>query len=207
MDRKILISVIIAVAIVAISITTIYALTNPQPKIVILSPSTAQAIFGGSWQVLQNQTYLKVYPVQNVTIYYANGTNITVPIPQKIRSINHEVLLGNINGTKVEMVIVVAQYTSNITRFPIHLNPCILFMPDRHHYNNFMMVYNVITHEGFMIVYNTTTYEGYKVFYFASTIPRPHTILVAYKGSTLVEVSLNGYIASMNQMEEVLSNI
>jgi len=195
MNRKILISVIIAVAIVAISITTVYALTNPQPKIVILSPSTAQAIFGGSWQVLQNQTYLKVYPVQNVTIYYANGTNITVPIPQKIRSINHEVLLGNINGTKVEMVIVVAQYTSNITRFPIPFKPCIQFMPDRHHNNNFMIIYNV------------TTYEGYKVFYFASTIPRPHTILVAYKGSTLVEVSLNGYIASMNQMEEVLSNI
>ncbi|WP_338602301.1 zinc ribbon domain-containing protein [Sulfolobus tengchongensis] len=190
---KIAIPAIAILAIVAISIPTISALINSSSKVTVISASTAESIFGGTWQVLQNETYLKVYPTENITIYYANGTNVTVQYPHQIKSLNHEVLTGNINGTHVIMIINLAQFTSNVSRY---------VFPDMfidHHF--------VGDRHDFALIYNSTTYDGYYVIYFASTVPRPHTIMVAYKGSTLIEISLNGYMASISQMEQILNNI
>ncbi|QGA69176.1 zinc ribbon domain-containing protein [Sulfolobus sp. E11-6] len=195
MKTKLLIAGILAIAVVAISVTTMSALISSSSKIVALSSSEAQTIFGGSWEVLQNQTYLKVYPTENITIYYANGTNVTIPYPQHVKSLDHEVLVGNINGTKVKMVINVVQFTSNVSHFVLPLSHLI---QDEHHHH--------FSHD-FMLIYNSTEYNGYRVIYFASTSPYPHTILIAYKGTTLIEVTLNGYVASITQMEEVLNYI
>ncbi|QXJ35700.1 zinc ribbon domain-containing protein [Saccharolobus shibatae] len=196
MKTKLLIPVVLAIAIVAISVTTMSALMGSSSKIVALSSSGAQAIFGGSWEVLQNQTYLKVYPTENITIYYANGTNVTIPFPQHVKTLDHEVLVGNINGTKVKMMINVVQFTSNVSHFVLPLSH---FIQDKHHHHHFS--------QNYMLIYNSTEYNGYRVIYFASNTPYPHTILIAYKGPTLIEVTLNGYVASMAQMEEVLNNI
>ncbi|MCH1771101.1 MULTISPECIES: zinc ribbon domain-containing protein [Metallosphaera] len=190
MKRKfaLLLAGIAVVVALVISIPIYLALANPTP--VVLSASTAQSTLGGSWQVLENQTYLKEYPTSTISIYYANGTNVTVPYPHQVKSVDHEVLVGNINGTKVVMRINVITFTSNIS-FWAH------GMMFGFHGGLFHHIFG----------YNVTTYDGYTVIYAENSFFYPHTYLLAYKGNTLIEINLVNFTASQQQMEEILSGI
>lgn len=178
----------IAIVAVVVSIPIYLALSNPSP--VVLSASTAQSALGGSWQVLDNQTYLKEYPTSTISIYYANGTNVTVPYPHQVKSVDHEVLVGNVNGTKVIMKVNVMTFTSNVSLWADR-------MMFGFHGGLFHRIFG----------FNVTTFDGYTVIYAENSFFYPHTYLLAYKGNTLIEIRLFNLTASQQQMEEILAGM
>ncbi|BFH73010.1 zinc ribbon domain-containing protein [Sulfurisphaera javensis] len=183
----IIIGIVIAVAIIA-SVPVILALINPSP--VVVSASTAQSVFGGSWTVVTNETYFAKYPINYVTIEYANGTNVTIPYPHQVKSIDHEVLIGKVNNTSVTMIIQVITYTSNVTLF--------------HHDFGF---FGGIQWGNNGFSFNVTSYNGYTLIYYASSFPHPHTSVTAIKGNEVVQIRIIGTSASLQQVEEIISNL
>lgn len=184
---KIVLPALLALVVISALAFAIPNIFSPSPQqIIILKASDAESIFGGSWQVLQNETYLKLYPTENVTIYYANGTTVEIPVSHHVKSIDHEVLIGNVNGTKVVMIVQMINFTSS--------NPLEL-----HHM--------IKLQKGDKFGFSATKYDNYTIIYFASTFPYPHTVLLAFRNNTVIEVVLKGYVASLNQMEEVLKDI
>ncbi|MEM3347739.1 MAG: zinc ribbon domain-containing protein [Metallosphaera sp.] len=183
--NKFLIVGLVAIFLVA-SVALALTLGNHSP--VLLQASTAQSIFGGSWKVLTNDTYLKVYPTQTVSVYFANGTNVTTPLPHQVKTLDKEVLVGDVNGTTVVMRIQEITYTSNVTFFNF-LRPLGHLMHHRFLFNNF----------------NITNFNGYEVVYFSNNV-FPRTYLLAIKGNTIVNVELN-MTATQQQMLDVLSNL
>lgn len=192
--KKIILPTVLAViAIVALvlAMPTISAMLN-SPQVVIFSPSKASQIFGGSWTVVENETYLKVYPTENITIYYANGTKVEIPYYHSVKSVNREVLIGNVSGNRVIMIIQVVKFANNT----LVLNKMPSWMSEfGFEWNNFNVSFKV------------TTYQGYHIYYFASTFPHPYTKFLAVKEGEVIQVTLHGYAASLNQMEQVLSQL
>ncbi|QXJ32538.1 hypothetical protein J5U21_02189 [Saccharolobus shibatae] len=111
-------------------------------------------------------------------MYYANSTNITSQQLIKVESIEQEVLLGDVNNTNVEMIIVVVKFSSNISWNEIFTNNS-----------------NYYKYDGYYIIYSETSFTYSK------------TIIVAYRDSTLIEITLNGYKASLSQMRELISKL
>ncbi|ADB86486.1 hypothetical protein [Saccharolobus islandicus] len=168
MDKKILIFIVLIV-IISFALIMVYP-----SKDLLFSPQEAEAIFGGNWEVLQNNTNLK--SIGTITIYYANSTNLTTQHSLEVESIEEEVLVGDVNNTKVEMTIVIVKFSSNSSWSEIFGNNT-----------------------------NYYKYNGYYITYSATSFMYPKTIIVAYKGSTLVEITLDGYQASFAQVKEILS--
>ncbi|AWR96745.1 zinc-ribbon domain-containing protein [Acidianus sulfidivorans JP7] len=185
-------AIVIALGLI-IALPTISALINP--SVVPLSASDAQSIFGGTWSVITNETFLKQYPEENVTIEYANGTTIQIPFHHYIKSLDHEVMIGNVSGVETYLVINIIHTTSNVTfGFPgIH--------------NSFMMFGHFWHRWNTQFSFNETTYNGYSIYYLASNIPHPHTEFIAIKGNTVIEIIMHNYFASINQMEQVLNDL
>ncbi|QIW22784.1 zinc ribbon domain-containing protein [Sulfolobus sp. S-194] len=181
----IIVGVILAIAIIA-SVPIIFAIIKSSP--VVLSASSVQSTLGGKWSVVTNETYLAKYPVKQITIEYANGTNVTVPYPHQIKTYIHEVLMGKMNSTNVTMIVKVIIYTSNITMF--------------HHMFGFGFQFN--TNQFYTDI---TTYDGYTIFYVSSTFPYPHTFVTAVKGNELIQIKISGYSASLQQVESLISDI
>lgn len=182
-----IIGVVIAIIIIA-SVPVILALLNPSP--VIVSATTAQSIFGGSWSVVSNQTYFAKYPVNYITIEYANGSNITIPYPHQVKSVDHEVLVGKVNNTNVTMIIKVITYTSNVTLLNNDFGFFGGFHFGNHNFN-----------------FNVTNYNGFTLIYYASSFPYSHTYTTAIKGNQVIQLKIIGLSASIQQVESILNSI
>ncbi|ARM75228.1 hypothetical protein B6F84_03735 [Acidianus manzaensis] len=197
------IAIIVALAFV-IALPTVSALMNSGSSVIVLSASDAHNIFGGTWTVIENQTFLKEYPEENITIQYANGTIIQIPYYHSIKSIDHEVMIGNISGTQTKLVINVIQTTTNtfFNRFMVHNR-----MGFGQMINIMMFGHNRWQGWNAQFSFNETTYDGYTIYYIASNIPYAHTNFIAVKNKTIIEISLNNYTATLSEMEEALNNI
>ncbi|QGA69177.1 hypothetical protein [Sulfolobus sp. E11-6] len=170
MDKKLLIFVVLIV-IISFALIVLYPSND-----LLLSPQEAEAIFGGNWEVLQNDTNLKY--ISTITMYYVNSSNITTQHSIKVKSIEQETLVGNLNNTNVEMVIVVVKFSSNVS-----------------------------WNEIFTINNSYYKYDGYCIIYSATSFTYPRTVIVAFMGSTLVEITLYGYKASFSQIKELISDL
>ncbi len=170
MDKKVLIFIVLIV-IISFALIMVY----PSDSL-LLSPQEAETIFGGKWGVLLNDTNLK--SVHTITIYHVNSANLTKQQSLEVKSIEEEVLVGDVNSTNVELTIVVVKFSSN---------------------NSWSEILGNNT--------NYYKYNGYYVTYSATSFTYPKTIIMAYNGSTLIEITLDGYQASFTQVKEILSDL
>ncbi|MCH4816493.1 MAG: hypothetical protein QXY87_10335 [Saccharolobus sp.] len=170
MDKKVLIFIVLII-IISFALIMVYPSSD-----LLLSPQEAEVIFGGNWEVVRNDTNSN--SIGTITMYYANSTNITSQQLIKVESIEQEVLVGDVNNTNVEMIIVVVKFSSNISWNEIFTNNS-----------------NYYKYDGYYIIYSETSFTYSK------------TIIVAYNDSTLIEITLNGYKASLSQIRELISKL
>ncbi|ARM76885.1 zinc ribbon domain-containing protein [Acidianus manzaensis] len=188
--KKIITGVVGAV-IAVIVILAVVLVVLPHPALAY-SASQAKSTFGGTWQILNNESGTITYSNGIFTISYNNGTTmkhnvskyISGPLPNEKYFEEFEELAGKINGTKVYLYITKCIYSNSSI-------PKSIYASD---YQGSSIHGDI---NGYNYTYIQYTFFGYP---FESEI-------IAYSGNTLIIIKTSNFGPDESQMVSVLSAI